>query len=504
MKRLLGRLGAAGALALVGALGTAAQAEPKFKADVPDKITTPDSVETSIGTLKFHYGVPDAATAALVYDNLDRMRGVQAFLTGISATSVRAMCNGLDTAGVKANGALGITEEMMDARTLFLTPNTTTPYAMTCLDLRAGAVVMTVPAGVLGPVDDGNFAWVTDIGLTGPDKGKGGTYVFLPPGTKDKPEVPDGAFVFTADTNTLLVFFRVFVEKGDVAGSVKAVKDGTKIHLLDDKAPPATTFVNLSGNHFNTISANDINFFDELNQVVQTEPEGFVDPATTGLFASIGIVKGKDFAPDERMKKLLTDAVAIGNATARSLVFAPRDKAVYFYPDRKWFTTFIGGSYEFLNGASLLMDARTMFFYYATGITPAMAAAKPGTGSAYAIATHDGKGETLDGAKTYKVTLPGPVPAKQFWSFVVYDNITRSLLETDQKSAGVDSTAKGLKLASDGSATVYFGPKVPEGEEANWVQTMPGKGYNVILRLYGPLEPWFDKSWKPGDFELAE
>ena len=204
------------------------------------------------------------------------------------------------------------------------------------------------------------------------------------------------------------------------------------------------------------------------------------------------------------MKTILTDAVAIGNATARSIVFAPRNPAAYFYPDRKWFTAFIGGSYQFLDGASLMLDARTMFFYYATGITPAMAAAKPGTGSAYAVTTRDGKGEVLDGGKTYKVTLPGPIPAKQFWSFVVYDNITRSLLETDQKTAGVDSAAQGLKTGADGSVTVYFGPKAPEGEAANWVQTMPGKGFNVILRLYGPEAAWFDKSWKPGDLEPVE
>ena len=140
-----------------------------------------------------------------------------------------------------------------------------------------------------------------------------------------------------------------------------------------------------------------------------------------------------------------------------------------------------------------------MFFYYATGITPAMAMAKVGSGSAYAAALRDANGNYLDGGKTYKITLPGPIPAKEFWSFVVYDNQTRSLLETDQKLAGVDSTNPDVKADPDGSVTVWFGPKAPAGHEDNWVQTMPGKGWNVLLRLYGPLEPWFDKSWKPGD-----
>lgn len=498
--------GIAGALALLAATGTA-MAEPKYKADVPSKITTPETVETKIGTLNFKNGAPDAATAALVYDNLDHMRGVQAFLRGMSATSVRAMCNGLDSAGIKPNRAFGITEDLMDARSLFLTPNTTTVYVFACLDLSEGPVVMEVPTGVLGPVDDADFRWVTDIGLTGPDAGKGGKYLFVPPGFKGSLPT-DGYFETKPATNTVLIFFRAFVKGGDIPAAVKHVKEGAKLYHLnattESGEPPATEWVNTSGKQFNTISANDFSFFEELNEVVQKEPADFVDPDTVGLYASIGIRKGQPFAPDERMKKILTDAVAVGNATARTILFQSRDPATKFYEDRQWLTPFVGGSYEFLAGAERLLDARSMFFYYATGITPAMSFAKVGSGSAYAGAFRDAKGDVLDGGKTYKITLPGPIPAKDFWSFVVYDNETRSLLETDQKLAGVDSTDKKLKVEADGSVTVWFGPKAPEGHEANWVQTMPGKGWNVLLRLYGPLEPWFNKSWKPGDLELVE
>jgi hypothetical protein len=498
-------LSSVAALALV-VLPAAAEA-PQFAADVPAKITTPDTVETKIGTLTFRNGTPDAATSGLVYDNLDHMRGVQAFLRGMSATSVRAMCNGMDSIGVKANRGFGITEDLMDARTLFLTPNTTTVYVVGCMDLTDGPMVMEVPTGVLGPVDDADFRWVTDIGLTGPDAGKGGKYLFVPPGWTE-PLPSDGYFEARPATNTLLVFFRAFVKDGDVAGAVKGVKEGAKMYPLhattETGEPPATEWVNTSGKQFNTISANDFSFYEELNEVVQKEPADFVDPDIVGLYASIGIRKGQPFAPDERMKAILTDAVAVGNATARTIDFDSRDPATMYYPDRHWFTPFVGGSYQFLNGPERLLDAQTMFFYYATGITPAMAMAKAGSGSAYAVAVKDGNGNYLDGSKTYKITLPGPVPAKAFWSFVVYDNLTRSLLETDQKLAGVDSTNQALKVDTDGSVTVWFGPTAPEGHEANWVQTMPGKGWNVLLRLYGPLEPWFDKSWKPGDFELVE
>lgn len=480
---------------------------PEYSADVPPYITTPDTVETRIGTLKFTNGVPDQKTVQMVYDQIDFARGIEAFLKGIAATSAYAICEGIDSVGAKRNQGIAITEDLVDARSLFLTSNTTTVYLLTCLDLKNGPMVMQVPAGVLGPVDDAYFRWVTDLGLTGPDAGRGGKYLFVPPGyTGALPS--EEYFVVKPRTNGLAAFYRAFVKDGDVAAAVRNFKENAKLYPLygvtETGEPPPAVFVNISGLKFNTISSNTFRFYEELNAVIQNEPADFVDPDTVGLFASIGIKKGKPFAPDARLKAILTDAVAVANGVARANLFASRDERMKIYPDRQWITPFVGGSYEFLSGAERLLDAETMFFYYATGITPAMTFAKVGTGSAYAAAFRDAEGNYFDGGKTYKITLPAPIPAKQFWSFVVYDNQTRSLLETDQKGAGVDSTAQGLKKNADGSVTVWFGPKTPAGEESNWVQTMPGKGWNVLLRLYGPLEPWFDKAWKPGDFEVVQ
>ncbi len=475
---------------------------PKYSPDMPAKITTPDTVSTRIGTLQFKDGAPDPETVRLAYEQLDFGRGIDAFLKGMAATSVYAACKGLEQAGVKLNRGIGITEDLLDARSLFLTPNTTTVYVMTCLDLKDGPMVMQVPPRVLGPVDDADFRWVTDVGLTGPDRGRGGKYLFVPPGYKGKLPAK-GYLVAKPRTNKLLVFYRSFVEKGDIAGAVAAVKAKAALFPLSQAAKPsATQFVNMSGVKFNTISANDFTFYEELNGVVQNEPADWVDPDTVGLYAAIGIRKGQPFAPDDRMKKILTESVAVANAIARSNLFASRDPRTRIYPDRHWLTPFVGGSYQFLEGAERLLDARAMFFYYATGITPAMSEAKPGTGSAYAGVFRDASGNYLDGSRTYKVTLPGPVPVKNFWSLTVYDNQTRSLLPTDQKLAGVDSTLPAIQKNPDGGVTVWFGPKPPSGHEGNWVQTVTGKGYSVLLRLYGPLEPWFTKSWRPGDFEL--
>ena len=491
------------AMAAVPAWGQA-QPQPTYSAKVPPSIVTPDTVQTRIGTLKFFDGLPDPATVQKVYDNLDFARGVETFLSGMPASSVQAACEGLDSVGIKRNQGIGITENLMDARSLFLTANTTTVYVMMCVDLKDGPMVLQVPPGVLGPVDDAYFRWVTDIGVTGPDQGKGGKYLFVPPGYPgDLPK--EGYFVAKPRTYGNVIFFRAFVKDGDIAAAVKGVKEGTRIYPLSAAAnPPQTVFVNTSSKQLNTISANDFHFYEELNAVIQAEPADAFDPETVGLFASIGIKKGRPFAPDTRMKEILTDAIAVGNATARALLFASRDERTKYYPDRQWSTFFVGGSYLFMDKGEMMLDARSLFFYYGTGITPAMAEAKPGTGSTYAFAVRDSMGRYLDGAKTYKITLPGPIPAKDFWSFTVYDEQTRSMLETDQKLAGLDSTHSTVKANADGSVTVWFGPKAPSGQEGNWIQTMPGKGWNTLLRLYGPLQPWFDKTWKPGDLERVD
>ncbi|MNL44738.1 hypothetical protein D3C87_1673330 [compost metagenome] len=148
-----------------------------------------------------------------------------------------------------------------------------------------------------------------------------------------------------------------------------------------------------------------------------------------------------------------------------------------------------------------MWDARSFMFFYATGITPAMTIQHVGAGSAYAAAFFDADKKSFDGSKTYKMHLPANIPAKQFWSVVLYDNQTRSMLQTDQQFPSTGSQKAGVVVNADKSVDVYFGPKAPNGMENNWVQTIPGKGWNIILRLYGPLEPWFDKTWRPSEIE---
>jgi hypothetical protein len=253
-------------------------ANPKYSADVPESIKTPDTVKMeSLGTLNFFDGMPDEATVKKVYTYLDFSRGIDAFLNGIPAASIYAMREGLKKIGVQPHD-IGIFENLMDARQLFLSANSTTIYVVTCFDLRNGPVVLEVPAGVLGPLDDAYFRFVTDVGMTGPDKGKGGKYLLVPPGYKgDLPK--SGYFITPTSTYSNWLLMRAFVKDGDKDATVKSVKDVMRVYPFSQaKNPPEQKFVNLSDKTFNTIHANNFEFYEELDAVIQEEPADAFNP----------------------------------------------------------------------------------------------------------------------------------------------------------------------------------------------------------------------------------
>lgn len=471
----------------------------KMTTEIPASITTPDEVETSLGTLRFFDGFPDEATVQKVYDNLDLQRGVQVFLTSIPAASAYAFRTGIRTFGPD-NQTVLITESLVDSHGLFLTGNTETIYNITWLDTKDGPLVIEVPAGVLGVIDDFWFRFVTDFGPLGPDKGNGGKFLLLPPDYTG--DIPDGYFVLHSRTYGHWCFFRVFIESGDMGTAAEYAKKNYRAYPLELAAdPPAMNFLNISGKYINTVHSNDFSFFEEVNQVIQEEPLDAVDSEVRGMLASIGIQKGKPFAPDARMKNILTDAAAIGNATARAINFSTRDKEAYYYPNSAWKAVFEGNDYQFSPGGVLSLDARTLYYYMATGSSPSFMQKMVGQLSQYIFTEHDAKGQYLDGGKRYHLHLPPNIPAKRFWSLVVYDPQTRSFLQTDNPFPSISSLKEGVVINPDSSVDVWFGPESPPDKEANWIQTVPGKGWFIMLRIYGPLEPWFDKTWKPGEIE---
>ncbi len=457
-----------------------------------EAVSTPSKVSTPLGEYELFDGVPTDDSVPKLYASLDFMRAVEVFLNTVPGASLVGMRRGFRSVGLTGPTQVAYTDPRANSGAFFLTPNTETTYGTMFLDLRTGPIVIEPPRDSLCVVDDFWFRYVADMGLAGPDRGDGGRYLFLPPGYDG--EVPAGYFVYRTPTVTNWVVFRAL-------GGVPALKE-TKVYALADvDNPPDMDYVNVADLQFNTVHANDISFFEEVDELVQEEPVESLDPERAGQLAAIGIVHGQPFAPDDGRRELLEQAARAGAAISRALVYAPRDPAAYLYEGSPWLQAFIGGSYEFMRDGARLLDARTQFHYFATVITPAMAHAQVGAGSAYAYLVRDAQGAILDGSHTYRLTLPPNPPAKNFWSVDVYDTQTRSLLQTDNPYPSLMSLSGTVASEDDGSVHLWFGPQAPEGKEANWIQTVPGKSWFPMLRLYGPLEPWFDKTWRPSELE---
>lgn len=478
-----------------------------YNTPIPSAIMTSDVVETRLGRLEFDDGVPSQSTAELLWDHLDFLRGVEVFLNCVPAASLQAMHTGMQSLGLDACHKFAIMDGLLDSTPLFLTGNTDTVYVSAIIDLeRDGPTVVEIPPGCgPGTVNDAWFRFVIDMGAPGPDRGAGGRYLIVH--DDDDIEVPDGFHVARTPSFVNWLILRGFLVDGRPDAATSMFTAGLRAYPLSRIGdPPAPEFISVTGRKFNTIHANDVTFYDEIDAVVQREPIGVIDLETRGLIASIGIEKGKPFTPDDRLRQILTEAAAVGNATARAICFRNRDPQVLVYDDRRWTTAFLGGDYRWLrddgNGGRHL-DARTLFFYLATVNTPAMAVKMVGVGSQYAAAMVDATGNALHGADTYRLHLPPDVPAKDFWSIVAYDPQTRSELQTGQPFPSRNNKRDELRYNDDGSVDIHFGPEPPSGHENNWIQTVPGKGWFIILRLYGPLDAWFDHSWRPGDIEPA-
>jgi len=475
----------------------------KMTTPIPASLTAPDSVDSSIGTLEYFDGVATPDTVSNVYDYLDRSRAVEVFLNSIPTMSMEAIRVGQIAAGADTSNKICIFDTLMDSTSLVLTGNTSTMYAIGWLDLKAdGPTVVDLPSGMLGILDDMGFLYLTDLGKAGPDKGKGGKFLVLPPDHKG--DVPDGYFVVQADTYGVWLFMRGNIDNGVEAAS-DHIRNNLKVSPLANASnPPAMEFINVSGKQINLVVPNDDSFFEKLHAVINREPDDFLGPEAKGLMAAVGIEKGKPFAPDARMKKIFTDAAAIGNAAARAISYSPRNPGQFAYEgNTTWLRAYANKDTTYTHNGARDLEGRVFFHFGYICVSPAMAVTMAGVGSDYIVAAADTKGDALDGSKTYKLHLPANVPVNDFWAATMYDTQTRSQLQTDQQFPTLGSQDKGLETNDDGSIDIYFAPEAPAGHEKNWLQTIPGKSWFVAFRVYGPEQAWIDQTWRPGDIELV-
>jgi len=461
--------------------------------------------QTPAAGYAFERGYPTPQATQQARDDADFQRAVVAYRFWYPTVSVEGIFNGNRSQGIADGQAWGIAAA--GPRMVALTLNSDTPYGSGVLDLNAGPMVVELPAGpYIGLVDDHHQGWVVDMGLPGADQGKGGKYLILPPGYNG--EVPAGYHVAQSKSMKNLMAVRALPVGGDVPKAMAALR-AIKVYPLAAAADPKPlAVVDTTATKMDASSLaweDNLKFWEALHKVVGEEP---LQPAFLpmyGLLAELGIEKGKPFAPDARMKPILERAARTGRDQMLVSAFDSHRADKRNWPDRQW--EWVGlqpDTAQFETPGGIDLEARDRWFAQAIVTSPAMFRRTAGAGSLYWLAAKDAGGAFLDGGKHYTLSVPQPVPGKLFWSVTVYDAATRSQVQTDQDKAALRSLFELKDVSQTAPTTLYFGPTPPAGKDGQWIKTTPGRGWFAYFRVYGPEQAAFDKSWKPGDFELVK
>ena len=440
--------------------------------------------------------------ADFVRRTIDR-RAAEAVNWGLPAVNYDRMVQAM----LGAKGAFNqivFWSKFSDWKNQTLTPNPDVIYLQPFFDTKeAGPIVIDIPAAseagsITGTIMDCWQAALEDVGPAGVDKGKGGKYLILPPGYKDAP--PEGYIVLPSQTYQGYALLRSIVKNDSAEGVAKAVAYGKQIKLyplLQAASPPPTVFDDMIDIVFDSTIPYDMRFFRSLDRMVQYEPWLERDKAMIDMLRSIGIEKGKPFAPDAKTQDALEAAAREAHAwlSARyETAFPP------YYNSGQWgvpaspeLMETAPTYYEATNAYSV--DARALLDYWAFTTVKHL-----GAGQFYLMAIRDKAGAAFDGSQNYRLTVPADAPAAQYWSAVVYDRATHALIRNAPRLSR-SSQNPDLQKNADGSVDIYFGPAALPGKHTNWIPTNPGGEFEVLFRVYGPQKPLFDKTWKLPDIE---
>jgi hypothetical protein len=449
---------------------------------------------------------------ASLKDELVFQRAVQSYLWALPVLNMYGMKDGSEKVFGKGYNVLPIFKDRLNAKTLITTPNSDVIYALGYLDLKDdGPIVIEVPPGLQGILDDffqrpicsegqiDGRIWCGDVGLPGPDQGKGGKYLLLPPDYEDTP--PAGYFTLRSGTYGVFVFWRGFFKDPKHLEEPVRVMEQTRIYPLGkrDSAKPMQ-FPNASAVPANMLYPTDGSAFDVLARFIEHEYVDLADMEMRGMLATLGIEKGKPFNPDSRLRDLLDKGAKTAFRIGHTDIYEPSAMVSngLFYSDRRWLNVFPGNA-TFTASTFNYIDPREGYFTVAYSTSPGMAVNIVNVGAKYPVSFVDASGEFLRGASSYRLHLPKNIPAALFWSVTVYDPVTGSGLDNGQPFPSINTMDKPATNA-DGSTDIYFGPTTL-GDGRNWLRTLPNNGFFVILRIYGPAQAFFDQTWKPGDIE---
>ncbi|MBE4472421.1 DUF1254 domain-containing protein [Vibrio parahaemolyticus] len=458
-------------------------------------------IPSRVGDLKFESDFPTQETMKNMLNEMDFQRATQAYLWGIPASSIMEWLNVSRNDFKFEEGQMGFFNTLKQKQGI-ITANYTTPYVVGTWNLeKTGPLIINLPeAKMAGMLLDVHQRVLSDLSLLGPDKGKGGKYLIVPPSEKYKDLNPKGYYVIRPKNNVVFAGLRIL--EPDVDRVVKQVVPNITTQPyaggeLGRKIPVAQV-PEIDWTH---IPKDGLEYWKTIHQIIQENPVEERDRFVMAQLKFLGIEKGKPFNPTEEQKKILLEASKVGRAMAQSNDYTKRFTQPY-WKDTNWKDA-ISVSLDQRSENYDELDERAAWFYEAITVSRGMKSTIPGFGQRYLVTYQDSDGNWLSGEHTYKLHVPANVPASNFWSTTVYDENNRLMIINDAGSPDI-SSRKNLKVNSDGSIDVYYGPKPVKGYENNWVQTNPGEGWFTYFRFYGPTEQMFDKSWTMGDIELVK
>lgn len=482
----------------------------------------------ALADLPFEGGYPTAQSARGLEEELFFQRAVQAYLWALPAVNMYAMKEGMGTVAGRGYQVMSVFERRLKPNTLITTPNSDVIYGLAFADLaETGPLVIDAPPGLQALLDDfwhrplhgpriDGVQYLGDIGLPGPDRGKGGRYLIVPEGYE--PAAEDGDldadyYVYTSRTDNVFIFLRgFFTSTDDLAPGVAAV-EGITVHPLHAERRPME-FRHVSDVPANALFPRDGSYFDMLNAFVQSDRVDTVDPYMHGVLAALGIAKGRPFAPTGRERELLDLGARTGWKTAKTIAARyDREPDALWWSDRRWVAHVKTSLDDFMH--TLLdeefrdratghtdVNAKAHMYVNHYGVSTGMMTSVVGAGAKYGNAYLDHEGEPLKGQHVYRVDLPAHPPAKLFWSLTLYDAETAAGVDADGQAYSSLNSMGDLSPNDDGTFTVHTGPRRP-ADAVNWIKTVPGRGWFALIRWYAPEQAFFDRDYKPGDFIKA-
>jgi len=472
-----------------------------LSAVVSTAVLANDVQETYLGKLEYQDQTITKATAQMLHRRMALQRASQLVLWSLPITSLyqayEAQKNNLRVDG--RDPVIGLYQGY-DSVYPFLTANVTTPYTVSMADLsETGPLVVNIPAG--GVYGVANNAWQQPIKEI--NSGQQETLLFVGPG-QEYPKDFKGE-VIQSDTFIILYFYRV-LGAGPEAEKLKTAVTAYK--LVDANNPPKTRFITFEPTQGEKVTLNtqprDMRYWELVNDYVQKEPMADRDRFFYAWLKDLGIEKGKPFMPTAEQKEVLLEGLNVGMAMAQATSF---DKTREMFPtalygkDSGWEDVMAGMNPKIDMDNYSMFNERASYTFEAVTTSAGMVSRVPGKGSAYLGSYYDADGDALQGGNNYSLHIGPNPPAANFWSVTVYDIENRLIIRNDMERSDRSSRTEGLINNADGSVDLYFGPKAPQGKEANWIQTNAGQSFFVYLRLYGPEQAYFDQTFPMSKIE---